>query len=272
MHAMASSWSSTRCPNSSMAVVDLYSSPFFFCRTVLPPLCFSSVALSLRPRPPPPSSSLLFCQSSKKNDSGFIDRILDYIEGGPKLRKWYGASELLPNGVKDVEDDEAPETDEIRDAVLVTNGESEIGQMVILSLILKRTRVKALVKDKKASVDAFGTYLESLAGDLSDRFFLSKALRGVRSIISPANVGYFHDAGRMKGVQHVVLLSQLDVYRSSGGFQAIMNNKVQKLAERDEEVITSSGIPYTIVRAGLLQDTPGGRDGFCFDELFHTWS
>lgn len=32
--------------------------------------------------------------------------------------------------------------------------------MVILSLILKRARVKALVKDKRAALDAFGTYVE----------------------------------------------------------------------------------------------------------------
>lgn len=33
-------------------------------------------------------------------------------------------------------------------------------QMVILSLIVKRARVKALVKDKQAVVEAFGTYVE----------------------------------------------------------------------------------------------------------------
>lgn len=36
-------------------------------------------------------------------------------------------------------------------------------QMVILSLILKRARIKALVKDKKASVDAFGSYVEVIS-------------------------------------------------------------------------------------------------------------
>lgn len=32
--------------------------------------------------------------------------------------------------------------------------------MVILLLIVKRIRVKALVKDKRAAVEAFGTYVE----------------------------------------------------------------------------------------------------------------
>lgn len=59
---------------------------------------------------------------------------------------------------------------------------------------------------------------------------------------------------------------QLDVYRSAGIFQAIINNKLRKFAERDEKVVITSGIPYTIVKAGLLQDMPGGKQGFCFDE------
>lgn len=32
--------------------------------------------------------------------------------------------------------------------------------MVILSLIVKRARVKALVKDKRAAIESFGTYVE----------------------------------------------------------------------------------------------------------------
>lgn len=36
----------------------------------------------------------------------------------------------------------------------------DLAQMIILSLIIKRTRVKALVKDKRAAMEAFGTYVE----------------------------------------------------------------------------------------------------------------
>nr|XP_010936962.1 uncharacterized protein LOC105056453 isoform X3 [Elaeis guineensis] len=151
---------------------------------------------------------LVRCYSSKKKETSFTDRILDYIEGGPKLRKWYGAPDRLPkDGGLEVEN-ESSEIEEVRDAVLVTDGESEIGQMVILSLILKRARVKALVKDKQAAVDAFGGYVEPMAGDINDRSFLTKALRGVRAIICPSNDGFFSDIGQMKGVQHIVLLSQ----------------------------------------------------------------
>uniref|UniRef100_A0ACD5WYL2 Uncharacterized protein n=1 Tax=Avena sativa TaxID=4498 RepID=A0ACD5WYL2_AVESA len=199
-------------------------------------------------------------RSKNKDDASFADRILDYIEGGPKLRKWYGAPDLLPKdgGAEDVEDP--------RDAVLVTNGDSEIGQMVILSLILKRERIKALVKDKRSTEEAFGTYVECMVGNIEDKSFTKKALRGVRSVICPTDDGFFSDPIDLRAVQHIVLLSQLSVYRNSGGLQAIVNSKLRKLAERDEEVVLASGIPSMIIRSASLQTTPGGERGFSFTE------
>ena len=38
--------------------------------------------------------------------------------------------------------------------------------MIILSLIVKRCRIKALVKDKRAAMEAFGTYVEVRGADL----------------------------------------------------------------------------------------------------------
>uniref|UniRef100_A0A2P2L779 Uncharacterized protein n=1 Tax=Rhizophora mucronata TaxID=61149 RepID=A0A2P2L779_RHIMU len=37
---------------------------------------------------------LVPCSAKKK--ISFVDQILDYIEGGPKLRRWYGAPDLVP--------------------------------------------------------------------------------------------------------------------------------------------------------------------------------
>ncbi|XP_010273930.1 PREDICTED: uncharacterized protein LOC104609342 isoform X1 [Nelumbo nucifera] len=219
----------------------------------------SSILVKLDSKP-----SLLCCSSKKK--TSFIDQILDYIEGGPKLRKWYGAPDLLPkDGVLADEEDEYAGVEETRDAVLVTDGDSEIGQMVILSLIVKRVRVKALVKDKRAAIEAFGTYVESISGDASNKAVFKKALRGVRAIICP-NDGFLSNVGSVKGVEHIVLLSQLAAYRSSSGIQALMTGNMRKLAEQDESVVVASGIPYTIIRAGLLQNSPGGVQGFSFKE------
>ncbi|CAM8934618.1 unnamed protein product [Rhodiola kirilowii] len=221
------------------------------------------------------------CSAKKKTN--FVDQILDYIEalyfllyqtvlcvGGPKLRKWYGAAELLPkdgSGSVDLieEEEDSLDDDEIRDAVLVTDGDSELGQMVILSLIVKRARVKALVKDKRAALEAFGTYVESMTKDASDGASLKKALRGVRSVICPSE-GFLSNAGYLKGVKHLILLSLLSVYRSASGIQSLLTNNARKMSEQDESMLINSGIPYTIVRAGLLKNTPGGIEGFIFEE------
>ncbi|KAL4195848.1 hypothetical protein AMTRI_Chr04g180330 [Amborella trichopoda] len=201
-------------------------------------------------------------QCSKKKTS-FTDRILDYIEGGPKLRKWYGASDELP---RDGGLPEEEESAEVRDSILVTNGDSEIGQMVILSLILRRARVKALVNDKRAALDAFGSYVEPISRQGNDSSGLTKAIKGVRAIICPSHEGCLSEIESMRGVQHIILLSQLAVYKSSSGIQGLMNNKARRLAERDEEAVQGCGIPYTIIQAGLLENSPGGMQGFSFEK------
>jgi hypothetical protein len=45
-------------------------------------------------------------------------------------------------------------------------------QMVILSLILKRARIKALVKDKRSTEEAFGTYVEVCSSHLGNSGYL----------------------------------------------------------------------------------------------------
>ncbi|RZR93924.1 hypothetical protein BHM03_00022508 [Ensete ventricosum] len=169
-------------------------------------LCYSQLFSSLQRR----IASPLRCRCSKKKETSFTDQLLDYIEGetrcipqpffgylslhcivlptnglvgivlkmnsyvgGPKLRKWYGAPDLLP-----------------KDGGLENEDESSV-----------LTRL------------------------------------------------------------------QLAFYRGSSGIQAVMNSKARKLAERDEETVIASGIPYTIIRAGLLQDSPGGKQGFSFSEV-----
>ncbi|XP_058745420.1 uncharacterized protein LOC131618176 [Vicia villosa] len=209
--------------------------------------------------------SVFVCHAKKK--ISFVDRILDYIEGGPKLRKWYGAPGLLEKEGTSTSDDASEDypEDEVRDAVLVTDGDSEMGQMVILSLIVNKSRVKALVKDKRVALEAFGNYVESMVGDTGDSRFLKKALRGVSTIICP-NEGFISSVGSLQGVKHVILLSQLSVYSGKIGIQSMMKSNAKKLAEQDESVLSSSGVPFTIIRTGELRDTPGGKQGFTFDK------
>lgn len=61
---------------------------------------------------------------------------------------------------------------------------------------------------------------------------------------------------------------QLSVYRGITGIEAFMKSKLRALAEQDEAVAMASGIPYTIIRVGLLENTPSGKQGFSFEEVF----
>ncbi|GAB2269146.1 hypothetical protein Dimus_004073 [Dionaea muscipula] len=203
------------------------------------------------------------CNASKKPN--FVDQILDYIEGGPKLRKWYGAPDLLPKDGSVPGDEDDPAVEEDKDTVLVSDGDSDIGQMVILTLIVKRMRVKALVKDKRAALEAFGNYVESMEGDPNNQMFLKKALRGVRAIICP-NEGFLSKVDSLKGVEHIIYLSQLSAYKAANGIQALVKSNARKLAEQDESILFAMGIPYTIIRAGALENSPGGSQGFSFEE------
>ncbi|KAH8968553.1 hypothetical protein BDL97_03G133400 [Sphagnum fallax] len=125
---------------------------------------------------------------SSSSSMSFGDRLLDYIEGGPKLRKWYGAPDqftrdggdrdLREQENNDAEPGEEEEEDDagVRDAVLVTDAEGDTGQPV--------------------------------EGDVSDAASLRKALKGVRAVICPSKVGALANKALVKGVEHIVLVSQ----------------------------------------------------------------
>lgn len=93
----------------------------------------------------------------------FGDGLLDYMEAGPKLRKWYGEGERRPRDGQEP-DPEKDEPDAPGDAVLVTDGDSPMGELVILQLILARLKVTALVKDSAAATQAYGSYVTPVQG------------------------------------------------------------------------------------------------------------
>lgn len=60
--------------------------------------------------------------------------------GGPKLRKWYGQEGMPRDGglPPAAEEEQEPAGGGVRDVILVTDGESEMGEQVVLQLILAR--------------------------------------------------------------------------------------------------------------------------------------
>lgn len=57
---------------------------------------------------------------------------------GPKLRKWYGEGERRPRDGQDPDPEDEEEPQGPADAILVTDGDSPTGELVILQLILAR--------------------------------------------------------------------------------------------------------------------------------------
>lgn len=216
----------------------------------------------------------LFTITASKNRqdrTSFGDQLLDYIEGGPKLRKWYGAPDQVLKDSGDSEllgstSEEQQLTDEIRDAVLVTDADSMTGQLVLLSLIVKRVRIRALVKDEKEMVQAFGSYVEPVVGDVADPNTLKRALRGVRAVLCSTKVGALADKDVTRGIEHIVFLSQFAAFSNPGGLAGLFNAMARRQAEEDEAAIKSLGIPCTIIRSAALRDEPGGQKGFRFKQ------
>ncbi|KAG6492570.1 hypothetical protein ZIOFF_047533 [Zingiber officinale] len=46
-----------------------------------------------------------------------------------------------------------------------------------------------------------------------------------------------------------------------------MNSKARELADRDEKAVITTGVPYTIIRTGLLQSVPSGNQSFRFSKV-----
>ncbi|KAL0037538.1 hypothetical protein WJX77_001459 [Trebouxia sp. C0004] len=172
-----------------------------------------------------------------------MDQLTDYINGGPKLRKWYGEGELPVDGGSSIvsnmpePEDIAPEDVE-RDAVLVTEADSPTGEQIVLQLILARLPIKIITQDAEEAKRGYGPYVTAFAGDVGDEQVVKQALRGVRAVICPGKLGALLTVAATQGVAHIVLLS------SSG----INQSQVQQ-----------SGIPFTIVRAGKIQNQPGSN-------------
>ncbi|KAK9861278.1 hypothetical protein WJX84_008134, partial [Apatococcus fuscideae] len=86
------------------------------CRTTREPCCLRG------------SSWRRHRQSRTLRTHGFQDELLDYVLGGPKLRKWYGAPDRIPSEPHGA-------------------------------------KLKALVRDPQAAKLAFGPYVKPIQGD-----------------------------------------------------------------------------------------------------------
>ncbi|KAK9865755.1 hypothetical protein WJX84_010193 [Apatococcus fuscideae] len=193
---------------------------------------------------------------------GLQDELLDYINGGPKLRKWYGAPDRIPSEVPVKELDpgadklagELAEQTSIQDSILVADGDSPMGEQIILQLILARAKLKALVRDPQAAKLAFGPYVQPIQGDTGNTEAVVRALAGCHTVIVPGRLGCLLPVASKQNLQHIVLLSSPD---SGGWISSFLNNGKEAAAR--EAAVKDAGVPFTVIQTGRISDEQGAQ-------------
>lgn len=201
------------------------------------------------------------------------DELLDFLQAGKKMRKWYGAGDMrsprgpLPEPGKNDEEEEEEEEGE-GDAILVTDIEGAVGEQVLLQLILARATIRVLVKDVAAAKLAFGPYVTPIPGDVSSGPALRKALKGAGSVVAVGKLGALPQLLKTSGVSHAVLLSTVGSSAQGGLLGSLFQGADAAVLadERREAAIKASGVPFSIVRSEAIKQIPGGQAGIALQQ------
>jgi NADH dehydrogenase len=146
--------------------------------------------------------------------------------------------------------------------ILVTGGTGFIGQALIRHLLTDGHRVRSLLRPSGETPDLpKGLPVEAVLSNIEDRRGLRAAVVGVETIYHLVGVEWqgvqanlateingtrtLLEVAQEAGVQRIVYLSHLGAERGSA-FPVL---KVKGIVE---EIIRRSGMPYTIVRSGLV--------------------
>jgi uncharacterized protein YbjT (DUF2867 family) len=164
--------------------------------------------------------------------------------------------------------------------VLVIGATQGTGRHVVRKLLRDGWPVRVLARDPAKAGAAFSDAVEVVRGDLTDAGTLRPALKGAAHVILTAGVTKrpaperLVKATEFEGTVNVVnaareagLAGRL-LYMSAIGTTrwsplAFLLNLIKgntlKWRHRAEEEIRASGLGYTIVHAGILNDRPGGE-------------
>ena len=212
-----------------------------------------------------------------------FDEVIDGLEGGRKLRRWYGSDSSVGtdgsarvdandddtrmlDGAEDAEDDDDDvELDLPKRSVLVTNADGELGEAIAMQLIVAKVPVVCVVENTAQGEGRFGPY----ATFASTKTSPGARLNGVRSVVVSEDVSEdFLRACARRGVKHVVLVSATK--NSSAGLAAMFSgaskgDKVRRDRTR-EALARSCGVATTVVRASAIRASPGGARDIIFEQ------
>jgi uncharacterized protein YbjT (DUF2867 family) len=167
--------------------------------------------------------------------------------------------------------------------VLVAGATGGTGRLVVQTLVKNGFHVRAFVRDVERAKKLLGSKIDYAKGDVREIESIKAALKGVTYIISAIGAGpggdakngpEFVDYRGVKNLCDAVSAGNLDqfVLVSSmwGTHEDHYLNKafdnVLKWKLKGEEVLRTSGVPYTIVRPGGLTDEAGGQYEILFKQ------
>ena len=171
-----------------------------------------------------------------------------------------------------------------RPLVLVAGATGKTGSLVVAQLQAKGYPVRAFVRNAAKAAERLGPEVEAAVGDLRDPASIAAALDGVGVVINAAGSGVpaaddnmpehvdFEGARNLAeaaaaaaSVGQYVLVSSMGVTHDEHELNRMFNN-ILIWKRRGEEAVAASGISYTIVRPGGLNNGPGNAQTVIFEQ------
>lgn len=177
--------------------------------------------------------------------------------------------------------------------VLVTGATGRTGSLVFRRLCRQPDifDAKGFARSCAKVETMFGSTSHFHIGDVTDSEALSSALEGCQALViltsavpqmqppsapgerpkfsfipggMPEQVDYVGqkyqiDAALQAGVEHIVLVGSMGGTNESHPLNRLGNGNILIWKRKAEQYLIESGMPYTIIRAGGLQDQPGGK-------------
>jgi uncharacterized protein YbjT (DUF2867 family) len=167
--------------------------------------------------------------------------------------------------------------------ILVIGGTRGTGQLIAQRLRGLGAPVRVLARDPGHALQGFPAPVEVVRGDLTEPATLLPALTGASHLVFTAGCRSGRPAGqaRIRATEYQGVLNTLDAMRRTGFAGRFLYMTASGVARRSlaavllnlykgntlvwrlqaETAIRASGVAYTIIRAGVLLNRPGGKHG-----------
>lgn len=159
-----------------------------------------------------------------------------------------------------------------QDKVLVVGASGRVGQRAVKALRRYGFPVRALVRDGSNFGLGEDEGVEVVVGDVTTEGDLRRALDGVAYVVSALGSKAPTDAAHIELIEYTTIAELAQLAKDAGVQHIVMCSSmgteipdmIPPLAEilrqkrRGELALEGSGVPFTIVRPGGLNDEPGG--------------